>query len=125
MTILGDNIKKLRERAGMSAKDLSLKSLVGQSTISEIEVGKIKNPRGETLMKIAKALNISVEEITEMELEYEYAITDVSEAMNIILEQPELYLHGEALTNEARIQLSNSIKMAISFAEEIQKNSKR
>lgn len=125
MTIIGENIKKLRERAGLSAKDLADKSEVGQSTISEIEMGKIKNPRSETLMKIAKTLNVSMDKLSEMELETEYYVTDVEEAMALILEQPELYLHGEVLTDEAKVSLGNSIKMALKFAEEMQKNSKK
>lgn len=125
MTILGENIKKLRERAGMTIKELSDKSGVGQSTISEIETGKAKNPRSETLTKIAKVLNTSVDQLTDMEVEYEYAITDVEEAMALILDQPELHLHGEVLTDEARLQLANSIKMALKFAEEMQKNTKK
>ncbi|MFL0245491.1 helix-turn-helix domain-containing protein [Candidatus Clostridium stratigraminis] len=124
MTILGDNIKQLRELAGMSVRDLADKSSVAQSTISEIETGKNKNPRSDTLGKIAKALNSSVEQLTDMVIEQEYAITDVEEAMKIILNQEKLMLHGEILTDESKLQLANSIKMALRFVEEIQKTKK-
>lgn len=124
MTILSENIKKLRERAGMTIKELSELSGVGQSTISEIETGKAKNPKTATLTKIAKALNTSLDQLTEMELEHEYAITDVEEAMNLILNQENLMLHGEPITDEAKIQLANSIKMALQFAKEIQQKTK-
>lgn len=125
MTILGENIKKLRERAGFSITVLSEKSGVGRSTISEIENGKAKNPKTDTLMALAKALNVSTDELTEMEIQHEYIITDVEEAMSLILDQPVLHLHGEVLTEEAKIQLANSIKMALQFTEQIQKQSKK
>lgn len=125
MTIIGENIKKLRERAGMTAKELSEKSGVGQSTISEIEVGKIKNPRTETLMNISKALNISMDDLSVMELEYEYLITDVEEAMAVILNQENLMLDGELLTDESRLQLANSIKMALEFTRQMQSKTKK
>jgi transcriptional regulator with XRE-family HTH domain len=125
MTIVGENIRKLRALAGMSITDLSAASGVGRSTISEIENGKAKNPKSDTLIALSKALNTNFEQLSEMEIEHEYVITDISEALNLILDQPELHLHGEVLTDEAKLQLANSIKMALQFAEEIQKKSKK
>lgn len=125
MSILGDNIKKLRDRAGMSITNLSEASGVGRSTISEIESGKAQNPKNNTINAIAKALGVNISTLTEMEIEHEYVITDVEEAMNVILSQENLMLHGEALTDEAKIQLANSIKMALQFAEEIQKKNNK
>jgi len=63
MSKLGEKIKKLRKNYGMTIKDLSDKSGVGQSTISEIETGKVKNPKSETLSKLAKALNVTVDSL--------------------------------------------------------------
>lgn len=125
MTILGENIKKLRDRAGMSITDLSEASGIGRSTISEIESSKAKNPKTNTVTAIAKALGVTTEKLTEMEIEHEYVITDIEEAMDVILEQENLMLHGEVLTNESKIQLANSIKMALQFTEEMQKSSKK
>ncbi|WP_195962747.1 helix-turn-helix domain-containing protein [Clostridium tyrobutyricum] len=122
MTILGENIKKLRERAGYSIRKLSELSDVSKSVISEIEGGKSKNPRYETINKIAAALNVKPEVLTEMEYEYEYAITDVKEAFEIILSQDNLTINGSKLTGEAKSQLINSIKMTLKFVEEVQKN---
>ncbi|WP_147566388.1 helix-turn-helix domain-containing protein [Clostridium tyrobutyricum] len=122
MTILGENIKKLRERAGYSIRKLSELSDVSKSVISEIEGGKSKNPRYETINKIAAALNVKPEVLAEMEYEYEYAITDVKEAFEIILSQDNLTINGSKLTGEAKSQLINSIKMTLKFVEEVQKN---
>lgn len=125
MTILGDNIKKLRDRAGMSITTLSNASGVGRSTISEIESGKAQNPKGNTITALAKALGVNTGTLTEMEIEHEYVITDIEEAMELILNQENLMLHGEILNDEAKIQLSNSIKMALQFAAEAQKRNNK
>jgi transcriptional regulator with XRE-family HTH domain len=125
MTILGDNIKKLRNTAGMSITDLSTSSGVGRSTISEIESGKAQNPKGNTISAIARALGVNTGTLTEMEIEHEYVITDIEEAMELILNQDNLMLHGEILNDEAKIQLSNSIKMALQFAAEAQKRNNK
>lgn len=58
--MLSDNIKLLRDKNKMTIKELSVKSGVGQSTISDIETGKAKNPRMETLQKLANVFNIDV-----------------------------------------------------------------
>ena len=121
MTILGDNIKELRNTAGMSITALSDASGVGRSTISEIESGKAQNPKGNTINAIAKVLGVNTGTLTEMEIEHEYVITDIEEAMKLILNQENLMLRGENLNEEAKIQLSNSIKMALQFAVEAQK----
>lgn len=125
MTILGDNIKKLRDRAGMTITDLSNLSGVGRSTISEIESGKAQNPKGNTISAIAKVFGVNTGTLTEMEFEHEYVITDIEEAMELILNQENLMLHGEVLNDEAKIQLSNSIKMALQFAAEAQKRNNK
>jgi len=63
MTRLGNKIKELREKNKMTIKELSEISGVGQSTISEIETSKAKNPKTETLAKLAKALNVTVNDL--------------------------------------------------------------
>ena len=58
--MLGNNIRKLRILNNLTLQELSKLSGVGVSTISEIEVGKILNPRTTTLNKIAKSLNVDI-----------------------------------------------------------------
>lgn len=120
VTILGENIKKIRERAGLSIRKLADISGVSKSVISEIESGKSQKPRYETISKLAIALNTTPDILTAMEYEYEYVVTDVREALEIILSQENLTLNGEELKDEAKTQLINSIKMGLKFAEEIQ-----
>lgn len=123
MTILSENLKALRERAGYSIRKLSELSGVSKSVISEIENSKATKPRYETLEKLALALGVSIPTLTEMEIEHEYIVTDIREAFDVVLSQEGLTLNGKPLTEEAVTQLQNGIKMLIKFTEEIQNKS--
>jgi len=125
MTILGVNIKKLRDRAGMSLSDLAKASGIGRSTINDIESGKAQDSKNNTINALAKAFGVSPGTLTEMEIEHEYVITDIEEAMELILSQENLTLHGESLNEETKVQLSNNIKMALQFAAESQKRNNK
>ena len=57
MTI-GQNIKSIRTKQGISQKTLAIKSGVGLASIQRIEYGQL-NPKRETLHKIAKALHVN------------------------------------------------------------------
>lgn len=48
-------------------------------------------------------------------------ITDVKEAMKVILAQPGLMLNGEALSDESKIALANAINMGLAYAEQKQR----
>lgn len=67
MNATGNKIKHLREEANMTLKQLSDNTGVGQSTISDIETGKAKNPKMATLKKIADYFNVSVDELMKSE----------------------------------------------------------
>lgn len=56
-------VKKLREKASLSQEKLARLADVSNNTIINIEAGKQDNPTIETLKKVAKALNISVNEL--------------------------------------------------------------
>lgn len=63
MSTVGENLKKLRKAKKLTLKQLSIVSGVGQSTISDIEVGKAKNPKIETLNKLADALDVNLDKL--------------------------------------------------------------
>ena len=56
---LGDNIKKLRIKSGISQKDLAHACDFETPNMRRIEAGKT-NPTTKTLFKIAKALNTTI-----------------------------------------------------------------
>ena len=60
---IGDNIKKLRKQRDLSQDRLSKLADVTYNTIIKIESGSNINPTIETLSKIAKALNVGVDDL--------------------------------------------------------------
>ncbi|PIP24239.1 MAG: hypothetical protein COS25_02635 [Candidatus Nealsonbacteria bacterium CG02_land_8_20_14_3_00_37_10] len=61
-TIAG-NIKRYRQKMGISQDRLSKIADITYNTIIKIESGANKNPTIETLAKIAKALNATVDDL--------------------------------------------------------------
>ena len=60
---IADNIKKYRSKIGISQDKLSKLADVTYNTIIKIESGANINPTIETLQKIAKALNVGVDDL--------------------------------------------------------------
>ena len=60
---IADNIKKYRSKIGVSQDRLSKLADVTYNTIIKIESGANTNPTIETLAKIAKALNVGVDDL--------------------------------------------------------------
>ncbi|MDZ7785717.1 MAG: helix-turn-helix transcriptional regulator [Candidatus Saccharibacteria bacterium] len=61
--IKSTKIKQLREDLGLSREKLARLADVSNNTLINIESGKQQNPTIETMKKIAKALNVSIEEL--------------------------------------------------------------
>lgn len=62
--MIGDKIKELRLRNGLTQKSLGEKCGIAEPTIRKYELGKL-NPKVETVKKIADALNVPVSEIMD------------------------------------------------------------
>lgn len=62
MSILGDNIKKLREKNKWTLNKLSIKSGIPVSTLHGIEKGA--DPSFDKISKLAKAFNVTTEDLT-------------------------------------------------------------
>ena len=60
---IADNIKKYRNKLGISQDKLSKLADVTYNTIIKIESGANTNPTIETLQKIAKALDVGVDDL--------------------------------------------------------------
>ncbi|OHA98031.1 MAG: transcriptional regulator [Candidatus Zambryskibacteria bacterium RIFCSPHIGHO2_12_FULL_39_21] len=60
---LSNNIKRLREAKGLSQEKLARLADVANNTLIKMESGENKNPTLETLKKVAKALDVSVDDI--------------------------------------------------------------
>jgi len=60
-SIIGNNIKKYRNKRGISQDVLSKKANLAFHTIAKIEAGTTPNPTIDTVKKIADALGVSLD----------------------------------------------------------------
>lgn len=65
MSIIGKNIKKLREQKAISQDRLSKLANISLNTISKLELEESPNPTIDTLSKIAKALEVRVDDLIQ------------------------------------------------------------
>lgn len=63
--IIAKNIKKYREKKGISQDKISKLAGVTLHTITKIESGATPDPRIETVKKIAQALGINVDDLVK------------------------------------------------------------
>lgn len=63
--ILSKNIKKYREKLGLSQDQLARKADIPYSTYLKIESGYTPNPSIQNVLNIAEALNISIDKLIE------------------------------------------------------------
>jgi len=62
-TIIADNIKKYRNKLGISQDVLSKRANLAFHTIAKIEAGSTPDPRIETVKKIADSLGVSLDDL--------------------------------------------------------------
>lgn len=76
---LGEQIREIRKSKGYSIEELSFRSSITSKTVQRIETNQT-NPRGHTLQKIAKALEVPLERLTvssQIEVSDENQSTDI------------------------------------------------
>lgn len=59
------NLVKIRKQKGWSQEKLAVESGISYNTIIKIERGGIKNPKIETVIKLAKALKITIDALVK------------------------------------------------------------
>lgn len=109
---LGINIKKFRELKGWSISRLKQESGVGYATLHDIENGKSQNLNSTNLEKVAKALNVTTNELLGIEI-IEYTVTDLGETLETILKSDELELDGILLTEDEKEELMEFFKIGM------------
>jgi len=57
------NLVKIRKQKDWSQEKLAVESGISYNTIIKIERGGIKNPKIETVIKLANALGVSIDEL--------------------------------------------------------------
>ena len=60
---MGKKIKIARIKLGLKAQEVAKKCEISYTYYSKLENEKVKNPSRETMIKISKALGISVQEL--------------------------------------------------------------
>lgn len=60
---IAKTVKRLREKAGLSQEKLARLADVSNNTLINIEAGKQDNPTIDTLKKVAKALDVPIEDL--------------------------------------------------------------
>jgi len=63
MSTIGENIKRLRTKQGLTQDDLAKKSGLKYSTLAKIEGDFVKKPGVQMVAKIAKSFGVSIEEL--------------------------------------------------------------
>lgn len=63
MSIIGKNIKRFRQDKGLSQDKLSKLADLSLNTVVKIELDDSPNPTIETVQRIAKALEVSVDDL--------------------------------------------------------------
>lgn len=68
--LIGKKIRKLRKEKGLSLRKLAkLSNITSFSYLSNIERGVVEDPGIKTIIKIAKALDISIDELIKQQEE--------------------------------------------------------
>jgi transcriptional regulator with XRE-family HTH domain len=62
---LGDRIRKLRDKCGLTQGQLAQSSSVSQGYLSQLENGEVKNPSAAVLLRVAQAMNINPDDLFE------------------------------------------------------------
>ena len=60
---IGENIKKYRNKQGLSQEDFAKKSGVKYTTLTKIESNVIKKPSVTIMAKLAKSFGVSIEDL--------------------------------------------------------------
>lgn len=63
MATIGENIKRVRNKLGLTQDDLVRKSGVKHTTLTKIESNVVVKPGVQTVAKIAKALGVPIEDL--------------------------------------------------------------
>ena len=63
MSNISKNLRKMREKKGLSQERLARLADVANNTIIKIESGKNQNPTLDTLQKVSRALEVGVDDL--------------------------------------------------------------
>lgn len=109
---LGMNIKKYREKKGLTISKLKEMSGVGYATLHDIENGKTQNLNSTNLEKVATALEVGTNELLGLNI-IEHTVTDLKETLELILESDELTIDDILVDMDEKEELMEFFDFAI------------
>ena len=119
MSILGENIKRIRKARGYTITYLADRAGVGISTISQVETGRRQNLQADILIKIAKALGVDTAELPEPEQEHE--VTDLLDTLCYIMLSDDLSIDGKEMNRTEKEEFMLAAKVSINMIREKRK----
>jgi len=114
VSVLGENIQRIRKLKGMSAYELAKKAGVGGATVSQIESGKRATLKGDTLDKIAGALGVPPGELFGDADTIQFETNSIMDILNIINMSEWLTVDDEVLNRNEKQLINIAITMATS-----------
>lgn len=63
MNMIGDNVKKFRKKKGLTQDNLARKADIPYTTLTKLKSNVVKKSSVQTVAKIAKALDVSIEDL--------------------------------------------------------------
>lgn len=97
-----NNIKKARENAGMSQKEVAISLKVSAPTVSEWESGK-KNPSAKNMKELAKIFNVSID----------YLLGEENQSLFRLAKETIYIREFESLSEEDKIKALESVRRPI------------
>mgnify|MGYP001407999762 CR=1 FL=1 len=122
ISILGLNIKKIRIQKHITAYRLGKLSGISTGTISEIESGIRQSLSTKNIEKIAKALNVTPNDLFVTENDKEYIVTDIEQTINLVLQSDELTLDDSEMTCSEKNMLKDDITNALNKIKNLRAN---
>lgn len=114
VSVLGQNIKRIRQSKNISSTALAKMADIGVSTISQIETGKRQTLQGATINKIANALNVSVNDLLGENGVVNFETDEFCDIMSILINSKFLKIDGKQMSHEEKILLQTEVTMFLS-----------
>lgn len=108
MSKFGDYFKELREKKGLTLRDVERETGVSNAYLSQLESEKIKQPSPTTLHKLAEFYQVSY---SEMMTKVGYPAPVVSGTKNIVTEKKTVYGKLGKISTEEEDELIEYLKL--------------
>lgn len=112
ISLLGLNLKRIRNEKGITATKLAEKAGVGLSTISQIETGVRQSLRSESVQKLANALNITANDLFNIN-DDGYIVNDLLESIEIVLSDDDVSIENVKMSSKEKEQFLFGVNVLI------------